>query len=142
MLNILDRFEKLVTQVLVILMMIVVVCSTAVLAWMILQDLISPPVFLLDASEMLDLFGLFLLVLVGIELLDTIKAYLIDHIIHEEVIVAAALVAVLRKVIILDIKNTDSFTIVGLALLIAAVVIAYWAIKRTNVKPQGPVSKD
>jgi uncharacterized membrane protein (DUF373 family) len=132
MLKLLNGFEKAITYVLVILMIVVVAFATIELAWAILQGLLSPPIFLLEANELLDVFGLFLLVLVGIELLDTIKAYLIEHVVHEEVIVVAALVAVLRKVIILDYKTIDSVAIIGIAVIILAVVAAYWVIKRAN----------
>jgi uncharacterized membrane protein (DUF373 family) len=132
MLKILDYFEKTITLALVILMIIVVAFTTIELGRLILVDLFSPPIDLLNVSEMLDIFGIFLLVLVGIELLDTIKAYLIEHVVHEEVIVAAALVAVLRKVIILDVKTTDSLTIIGIAVIILAVSMAYWIVKRMH----------
>jgi uncharacterized membrane protein (DUF373 family) len=132
MLKLLNGFEKAITYVLVILMIVVVAFATIELAWAILQGLLSPPIFLLEANELLDVFGLFLLVLVGIELLDTIKAYLIEHVVHEEVIVVAALVAVLRKVIILDYKTIDSVAIIGIAVIILAMVAAYWVIKRAN----------
>jgi uncharacterized membrane protein (DUF373 family) len=132
MLKFLDRFQKIITYALIILMIIVVTFATIDLAWLIVESSISPPVFLLTVDEMLNLFGMFLLVLVGIELLDTIKAYLIEKVVHEQVIVAAALVAVLRKVIVLEPKTTDSATFAGIGILILAVVAAYWVVTRTH----------
>ncbi len=132
MLNFLERFEKIITFALILLLVVVLLAAVADLAWTLIQDLLSPPVLLLGVDELLNIFGWFLLVLVGIELLDTIKAYLVEHVVHEEVIVTAAMVAVLRKVIILDIKKLDSLTLIGLAVIIAAVTAAYWIVKRTH----------
>jgi uncharacterized membrane protein (DUF373 family) len=53
------------------------------LAWAIVQEILKPPNLLVEVENLLDLFGLFLLVLIGVELLDTIRAYLKEHVVHE-----------------------------------------------------------
>lgn len=70
---VLKFFGKLIVFALVGMMALVVALATIELGWIIVKDIITPPIFLLDSNELLDIFGLFLLVLVGIELLDTIK---------------------------------------------------------------------
>lgn len=132
MLKFLNRFEQWITIALVILLVVVLTLATIELGWEILQGIISPPIGILDQSEVLDLFGLFLLVLVGVELLDTIKAYLEEHIVHEEVILVAALIAIARKVIVLDVKKTDPMVTLGIAAIIFAVAAAYWIVKRMH----------
>jgi hypothetical protein len=69
---------------------------------------------LLDITELLDLFGLFLLVLIGVELLDTLKAYIKDNVVHVEVVLTVAMIAIARKVIILDVKELPSMTLFGI----------------------------
>jgi uncharacterized membrane protein (DUF373 family) len=71
-----------------------------------------------------------MLVLIGIELLETIKAYLTENVIHVEIVLEVALIAIARKVIILDIEKYSGLTIVGTAGLILAVAAAYYAVKR------------
>ena len=132
MLKFLNRFEQWITIALIVLLVLVLALATIELGWEILQGVISPPFGILDQTEVLDLFGLFLLVLVGVELLDTIKAYLEEHVVHEEVILVAALIAVARKVIVLDVKKTDPLVIIGIATIIAAVAAAYWIVKRMH----------
>ena len=68
-------YEKIVIITLIVLMMSVVLFSTIDLGWLIIKDLISSPMFLLDVDELLDIFGFFLLVLVGLELLETISRF-------------------------------------------------------------------
>jgi uncharacterized membrane protein (DUF373 family) len=124
MLDLLKKFEKAITVTLVVLMAIVVLLATIELGWIIIKDIITPPVFLLEIEELLDIFGLFLLVLIGVELLETIKAYVKENVVHYEVVLTVAMIAIARKVIILDVKELPSMTLVGIAAIIVALSAA------------------
>ena len=124
MLDLLKKFEKVITVTLVVLMAVVVLLATIELGWILVQDIITPPVLLLDITELLDLFGLFLLVLIGVELLDTLKAYIKDNVVHVEVVLTVAMIAIARKVIILDVKELPSMTLFGIAAIIVALAVA------------------
>jgi hypothetical protein len=50
MLDLLKKFEKAVTFTLVVLMAVVVLLATVELGWIIIKDIVTPPVFLLDIS--------------------------------------------------------------------------------------------
>jgi uncharacterized membrane protein (DUF373 family) len=126
----LKKFEHIIVLSLITMMVIVVVLATVELGWIIIRDIITPPIILLEIDELLEIFGFFLLVLIGIELLETIKAYLLTNVIHVEIVLEVALIAIARKVIILDIDKYESLTLVGIAALIAAVALAYLVIKR------------
>jgi uncharacterized membrane protein (DUF373 family) len=126
----LKKFEHIIVLSLITMMVIVVVLATVELGWVIIRDIITPPIILLEIDELLEIFGFFLLVLIGIELLETIKAYLLTNVIHVEIVLEVALIAIARKVIILDINKYESLTLVGIAALIAAVALAYLVIKR------------
>ncbi len=126
----LKKFEHIIVLSLIIMMVIVVVLATIELGWIIIRDITTPPIILLEIDELLEIFGFFLLVLIGIELLETIKAYLLTNVIHVEIVLEVALIAIARKVIILDINKYESLTLVGIAALIAAVALAFWVIKR------------
>jgi uncharacterized membrane protein (DUF373 family) len=94
--------------------------------WLILQDITSPPVLILEIDELLDIFGKFLLVLVGIELLYTLRAYWAENEVHVEVVFAMALIAVARKVIVLDVKDLDSMVLIGIAAVVLALSVGYY----------------
>lgn len=130
MIEFLNKFEKIVIVGLIVMMMLVVFMATIELGWIIVKDIITPPIILLEIDELLEIFGFFLLVLIGIELLETIKAYLTDKVIHVEIVVEVALIAIARKVIILDLEKYNSLTVIGIAGLIVAVAAAYYAVKR------------
>ena len=84
----------------------------------------------MEIGELLEIFGFFLLVLIGVELLETIKAYLLEKVVHVEIVLEVALIAIARKVIILDLEKYDSLTVLGIAGLILAVAAAFFAVKR------------
>ncbi len=126
----LKKFEHIIVLSLISMMMLVVGLATLELGWVIIRDIITPPIILLEIDELLEIFGFFLLVLIGIELLETIKAYLMTHVVHVEIVLEVALIAIARKVIILDLEKYESLTLVGIAALISAVALAFWVIKR------------
>ena len=127
-------FEKIITVSLIIMMAVVILLATIELGWIIIKDIITPPILLLDINEMLDIFGLFLLVLIGIELVETIKAYLSERVIRVEVVIIVALIAISRKVIILDVKELSSLTLIGIAAIILALSAGYYLLKKRSLK--------
>jgi len=130
MLEYLKKFEKIIVMLLAVMMSLVVLLSVIELGWILLNDIITPPVFLLNINEMLDIFGLFLLVLIGIELLYTIKAYAMESVIHAEVVLTVAMIAIGRKVIILDIKEISGLTLIGIGAVIIALSVGYYYFKK------------
>ena len=128
----LKKFEHVIVSALIVMMILVILISTIELGWIILKDFINPPRFFLEISDLLEIFGFFLLVLIGIELLETIKAYLNEKVVHVEIVIEVGLIAIARKVIILDIEKYDGITIIGVAGLILAVSAAYYVIKLKN----------
>ena len=130
MLDVLRKLEQVILVALVLMMSVVVFLSTIELGWILIRDIVTPPVVLLDIDELLDVFGVFLLVLIGIELLETIKTYFVEHVIHAEVVIEVAMIAIARKVIILDVKELPSLTLLGIAAIIITLAVAYWVVKR------------
>jgi len=118
--------------ILMLLMSVVLGLSTLDLGWIIIKDILSDPVLLLSVDELLDLFGFFMLVIIGIELLETImKTYLIQDQPHFEVVLSVAIIAIARKVIILDIKEVDGISLIGIATIVLALTIGYFLMKRS-----------
>jgi uncharacterized membrane protein (DUF373 family) len=130
--KILTRFERAITLVLMVLMMVVVTLATIDLIWTILQGAVRSPFALFTIEKLLEVFGAFLLVLVGLELLDTIKAYLNEHVIHAEIVLMAAIVAAARKVIIVDPKELSPMAILAIAALVLALASSYYLFARAR----------
>jgi uncharacterized membrane protein (DUF373 family) len=127
----LKKIENTIIISVIIMMTLVLILSTLDLAWLIATDIITPPVVLLSVNELLEIFGFFLLIIIGIELLETIKTYFEKHVIHAEVVLEVAIIAVVRKVIILDVNELPALTLIGIALIIAALAGAHYLLKRS-----------
>jgi uncharacterized membrane protein (DUF373 family) len=119
-------FERVIVISLSLMMIVVVLSATIELGRALVLDIITPPNFLLDTNEILDVFGYFLLILIGVELLETIRAYLNDHVVHVEIVLEVALIAVARKVIILDVKTYPADLVFAVAALILALAGAFY----------------
>ncbi len=109
---------------------IVVIAAAAEIAYDIVTGLIQPPGLFLDVTELIDTFGLFLMVLIGLELMATMRMYLSDHSVHVEMMLLVALTAVTRKVVILDTGKTEPLLVFGVGILILALSGGYFLIRK------------
>lgn len=122
-------FERTTIIALLIMMIIAISAATIELGVILYTELKKPPVFLLNIKEMLEVFGFFLMVLIGMELLETIKAYLEKDKIHVEVVFLVALIAVSRKVVILDYKSFSPMMIFSMAAIVLALSAGFLLVK-------------
>ena len=133
MFSILKKYEKAMIQALMVMMAIVLGLATLDLGWLIIKDIIQPPYFLLSIDQLLEIFGLFMLVIIGIELLETImKTYITQDQPHYEVVLSVAIIAIARKVIILDVKEIDGLSLLGIAAITIALTLGYFLMKRSQ----------
>jgi uncharacterized membrane protein (DUF373 family) len=130
-------FEKAITVVLTILMAVVVLLATVELGWIIVRDIVTWPAEATRINELLDIFGLFLLVLIGIELLETIRSYAATHVLRAEVVMTVAIIAIARKVIILDVNKLSAMTLLGIAAIIIALAAGYYLVRRQSGEGDG-----
>ena len=128
-----DRIEKGVVIGLLGLMLLVVVAGAIELVFVTIEEMLRPPRYLLlDIGELLRIFGFFLLVLIGLELLSSIRMYIQDETIHVELVMVVALIAVSRKIIVLDYEKTDALTVLGIAALVIALSAGYYLMKKSR----------
>jgi uncharacterized membrane protein (DUF373 family) len=124
--NLVTKVQKLVVVALAVLLLVVVVLSTTHLGILVAEEIWKPPRFLIPVQGLLDIFGFFLLVLIGVELLDTVKTYFKKDVIHVRVVLEVALIAMARKVIIEEPNNVPALTLFGIAALILALGVAFY----------------
>ncbi len=125
--------EKGIVHVLIVMMSIILVLATLELGYYLVRNIVFSEYLLLDLDDLMDLFGVFLLVLIGIELLDTIKVYLKENQVHVEVVVLVAIIALARKIVILKVEEMSGEVIIGIGILIIALSIAYYLIKKAGL---------
>jgi uncharacterized membrane protein (DUF373 family) len=137
MIEFVEKFEKIVYAALMALLMLVLVGSLLDLVWLLFNALIFETPALLESRELIAVLGAFLLVLIGVELLDTIKAYFKENTIHVEIVVLLAIIAVARKVILLDpsgmTANEYGFELMGIGVIVIGLAGGYYLIKKAGI---------
>lgn len=132
MIRFVEACERFIIMALVVMMIVAVLLSTIELGWIMVDQIASPPFFLLDIKELFELFGFFLMVLIGIELLQSVKTYLRSSQIHVEVVFMVAMIAIARKVIILNLHEVSGLSLIGLAATIFALATGYFVVKKAD----------
>jgi uncharacterized membrane protein (DUF373 family) len=127
--RIIPHFERYILVALVCLLMVVVAVSVLELGWMLVRDLMSFQRMLLDAEETFTLFGLFLVVIIGLELLTTLKMYIRDGSVQVQVVLEVALIAIAQKIIILNAYGANPLTLFGVSAIVLALAGAIWLMR-------------
>jgi uncharacterized membrane protein (DUF373 family) len=128
------KFERIVYGALIAMLMVVLVFAVGEMAWELISSLTNPPLpLLLDNHELTDVLGVFLLVLIGVELLDTMLEYFRENTIHVEIVVLLSIIAIARKVILLDPGKTDGVELIGIGIIIIGLSVAYFMIRKAGI---------
>lgn len=78
-------------------------------------------------------FGGFLLVILGLELLETLKSFFTEHRIRLQIIMIVAIIATARHVILLDVGHLDGVILVGIGALVLSLTGGYFLIRRIEM---------
>ena len=130
MLKTVDKIESLIVIVLVVLLLATVIMGLLELASVVIQEIIEPPYFRIEIPRLFEMFSLFLIVLIGLELLRTVKSYLAHGEIRPEIVIEAAIIAIGNKLITLDIKLATAGELVGLAAILVGLAALYFVLKK------------
>jgi uncharacterized membrane protein (DUF373 family) len=117
-------------RMLAVLMTIIIVFSVVDVAWDLYKRLVGPPLRLLDVNDILASFGTFMVALIAIEIFVNIVLYLRDETLQIKLVLATALMAIARKVIVLDYKIIEPEYVWATAGVIFALSVGYWLIAR------------
>lgn len=128
----LDQFEGLVAKVLSLAMVVVILVVVFDLFVVLWQSLRITPADGFFGKTISEIFGLFLSVLIALEIMENITAYLKKHVVQVELVIATALTAVGRKLVILDLDKVSGVSLIGLAIALFSLSISYWIVRQTH----------
>ena len=128
----LHKIIRVAVKVLAALMVMIIVWGIADVVYVLYQRLIEPPFMLLRINDLLATFGAFLAVLIAIEIFINITLYLKTNIIPVKLVVATALMAISRKVIIFDFEKITPPLVLGTSAVVLALGLTYWLISKKN----------
>jgi len=137
MIEIVNKFEKVIYAVLMALLMVVILVSVIDLALILYKSWGATRLYMQETSVIITILGAFLLVLICIELLDTIKAYFYENTIHVEIVILLAIIAISRKVILLDPSGMSGIEfgieMMGIGVIVICLAAGYYFLKKAGI---------
>lgn len=119
-------------RLLACLMVLVILWCIADVGLVLYERLLTPPFLLLELGDIFVVFAAFLAVLIAIEIFANITLYLREDVIHVRLVLATALMAIARKVIVLDLEKLEPIYLFAIASIVLALGIAYWLVVSKN----------
>ena len=126
----LHKTIRVAVKILAVLMTLIILWGIGDVIWILFQKLREHPFMLLSIHDIFATFGAFLAVLIAIEIFVNITLYLRKDIIHVELVIATALMAIARKVIIFDYKIISPPYVWAAGAVVLALGITYWLVTR------------
>lgn len=133
MINILHRIIRLSVRALAMMMVITIVWGVLEVGYALYSQLLAPAVTELRINDIVVIFGAFLSVLIAIEIFVNITLYLRDDVVHVKLVIATALMAIARKVIVFDFEKLAPMYILATAAVVLALGLIYWLMDRQTV---------
>ncbi len=126
MINVLHRIIRGAVRVLAVLMVVTILWGIVDVIMVLYEQVFRPSFLELRARDIIVAFGAFLAVLIAIEIFMNITLYLRDDVVHVKLVIATALMAIARKVIIFDFDKIQPMYILATAAVVSALGIVYW----------------
>jgi uncharacterized membrane protein (DUF373 family) len=118
--------NKLIIKFLICILTICLILSAVHLVIVVFGKITAPPFLIFEVATLYDVFSLILIVAIGFELIKSLLIIVSSETIPSFPIVQIGIIAVANKIITLDIKHTDFYTLLGLAALMAGLGITYF----------------
>jgi uncharacterized membrane protein (DUF373 family) len=126
---IISTVKKTILRVLIGITTLALILGSVHLIYLVYQHLIEPPYFLIEVKTLFEIFNLILIIVIGYELIRSLLLIISSDTIPVIPITQIAIIAVANKIITLDIKNTETAVITGMAVLIFALGVAHFLLK-------------
>lgn len=125
-------------RLLAVLMTLLILWGVVDVVYVFYERLFAEPFMLLTVSDILTIFGSFMAVLIAVEIFLNITVYIKYEALPIKMVIATALMAISRKIIILDFKELDWPYIIAIAAAVLSLGLTYWLIsykQPTAAKP-------
>lgn len=131
-LRVLHRIMHVVTYVLAIAMVVVILEGVASVMHTLYLSMTRPPFFIVP--DIVKTFGAFLAVLIAYEIFANITLYIRSDVFPVKLVVATAVMAVARKIIVLDMDEYSALDLIGIGAVVLALGVSYWLISQADLR--------
>ena len=126
-------FDTWVLRILQLILALGIVAAIAIVTLLVVRGVPRAFTEIANVSELQNtvqsLFAGVLLVVLGLELMDTLRNYFIEHRLRVELLLSVALIAVARHVIQLDYEHTEARIVAGIAFLLLVLAASYVGVR-------------
>jgi uncharacterized membrane protein (DUF373 family) len=126
----LHRVIRFAVKVLSVLMVVVIIWGVIDVIYVLYNRLMTPPFMLFEVSDIFAIFSAFMVVLIAIEIFINIRLYLGTNMLPIQLVIATALMAIARKVIIMDTETITAMEIMAIATVVLALGVTHWLVSR------------
>jgi uncharacterized membrane protein (DUF373 family) len=134
--RLIGKFEAVIIALLQLLLVIAVTVGTIQLFIIFIERLPEAWATVANASDLHDAmqraFGGVLVVVLGLELIETLKVYFHEHQVRVEIIMIVGLIAVGRHVIQVNYEHVEASQLFGLGALIVSLALGYFLVGRSS----------
>jgi uncharacterized membrane protein (DUF373 family) len=134
--TVISRIELAVVTAMQVLIIAVVIASAILLYILFARNLIP------QISEIGSVAGLLpavqqsfagvLTVVLGLELLETLKTYSVEHHVRLEIILVVAIIAIARHLLQIDFEHTAGTVLLGISAVIIALTCGYFLVRKSH----------
>jgi len=136
-----ELIEKAVIGVLLLLLVLGVILGTIELGFELYSAIIQPPFLLITPRTLFHFFGLFLILLVGLELLKLLKLRFEHKEIRPELVFEIALIAICNEIVTYNQEDTNGMIMFGTAALVVALSVSYYVFFRARRESEAAAEK-
>lgn len=137
-LKIIDKVEKVevvVVYAMIAMLLVAIILGTLALGRLLFGIVVRPPLMMMiEPAELFASFGMFLIIVIGLELLKVLKLHLSQGKLRPELVIEVAMIAVCNKVVTLDPKAMTADTLLGLAALLLGLAAGYFVFVRARAE--------
>lgn len=124
-----DAYEEVVARVLAVLVCLVIAAASLQLIGSVGPRVLNPSTDWLD-GQLMQLLDRLLLILIALEVLQNLTAYLREHVVQIELVLLTALTAVARKVIVMPQDSEGQpWLLASLGFTVLTLAGAYWLVR-------------
>lgn len=131
-LEVLHFFERLIAKILSASLIVVIFVSIVDLIKYLYSDLFGQHPIGFFGTTLIEVFGLFLNILIAMELLENISGYLKRNVIQVELVIVTSIIAVARKIIIFDFNKYSEMQLGALVVATLGLSASYWLLKQVG----------
>ena len=124
--------ENIVAKVLSLALLIIILLALLDLILFLSHDVFSQEPVGFFNKTIIELFGLFLNILIALELLENITGYLKKHVVQLELVLVTSLIAVARKIIIFDLDKKSNEDLLALGIASLCLSLGYVLVRLTR----------